>query len=397
MDHVASVIRGRPEYVLLDEQRIVYNKVMASAKEGIHDKRRRVILVRGGPGTGKSVIALNLVADLSSKGYNTHYTTGSRAFTGTLRKIIGSRGSAQFKFFNSYSGTKPNVVDVLVADEAHRIRETSNSRFTRASQRSSTTQIDELIQASNVGVFFIDDDQIVRPGEVGSSDLIREHARQQNAVLHEYELEAQFRCAGSDAFLSWINNTLGIRRTPHVIWEHRDAFDFQILPGPIELERAIREKVSCGATGRVTAGFCWEWSKARRDGTLVDDVVVGRYKRPWNAQPEARRLAPGIPPATVWAYDPNGLNQIGCVYTAQGFEFDYVGVIFGKDLCYDFDSQAWVGHPEESHDNVVKRSGDRFVSLVKNTYRVLLSRGMKGCYVHFIDKDTERFFRSRME
>jgi len=84
------------------------------------------------------------------------------------------------------------------------------------------------------------------------------------------------------------------------------------------------------------------------------------------------------------------------VYTAQGFEFDYVGVIFGTDLVYDLDKQEWIGRKENSGDSVVKRAKN-FTDLVKNTCRVLLSRGLKGCYVCFLDKDTERFFRTRME
>ncbi len=125
--------------------------------------------------------------------------------------------------------------------------------------------------------------------------------------------------------------------------------------------------------------------------------MIGRFQRPWNARPDAGRLAHGIPKAPVWAYDPNGINQIGCIYTAQGFEFDYIGVIFGKDLTYNFDLRNWEGHLEFSHDTVVKSAREKFIELVKNTYRVLLTRGMKGCYVYFIDKDTERFFKSRIE
>ena len=132
-------------------------------------------------------------------------------------------------------------------------------------------------------------------------------------------------------------------------------------------------------------------------GNLNDDVVIGDYRRPWDARPEARKLAKGIPKATLWADDPNGINQVGCVYNAQGFEFDYAGVIMGPDLRYNFDRQAWEGHPENSHDAVVKRDRERFTDLTKNTYRVLFSRAMKGCFAYFMDKDTERFFKSRME
>lgn len=397
MDHVGNVIRGKSEYTLLDEQLVVYDKVLSCAKEGFHNKQKTVIVIKGGPGTGKSVIAINLMADLLLKGYNAQYATGSRAFTETLRKIIGFRGAVQFKYFNSYPDAERDVVDVLIADEAHRIRETSNSRFTPAPQKSSVAQIEELINAAKVGVFFIDDNQIVRPNEIGSAEYIKENAEKNNCKYYEYELEAQFRCSGSDAFVNWINNTLGINRTANVIWDQSETFDFKIFNSPLELENAIRQKISEGNTGSVTAGFCWNWSMPNNDGTLREDVVIYDYRRPWNAKPDAKKLAPGIPKASLWANDPNGINQIGCIYTTQGFEFDYIGVIFGKDLVYNFDKQGWEGHPEESSDNIVKRSKGQFVDLVKNTYRVLLSRGMKGCYVYFMDKDTERFFKSRIE
>jgi hypothetical protein len=259
-------------------------------------------------------------------------------------------------------------------------------------------QIQEILNVGKVCVFFIDDDQVVRPDEIGSVSYIKEYAEKTNCNIFEYELEAQFRCSGSDAFINWINNTLGISRTANVIWNTSDDFDFQIFSSPEELEKAIFEKSSQGYKARLTAGFCWPWSKKPNDdGTLNEDVIIGSYRRPWNARPEAKRLAKTIPKATLWANDPNGINQIGCVYTAQGFEFDYVGVIFGNDFIYNFDEQKWIGCPEKSGDTVVRKSKRNFVDLVKNTYRVLLSRGMKGCYVYFTDKDTERFFKSRME
>jgi len=397
MDHVGNIIKGKSEYILLDEQLVVYDKVLSCAKEGFHDKQKTVIIVKGGPGTGKSVIAINLMADLLLKGYNAHYATGSRAFTQTLRKIIGLRGAVQFKYFNSYSGAENNEVDVLIADEAHRIRETSYSRYTPRDKRLGIPQIGELINVAKIAVFFIDDDQIVRPQEMGSVQYIKEYAKEKDCKIFEYELETQFRCNGSDAFVNWINNTLGIKRTANIIWNQREEFDFKIFGNPKELEDAIKEKVQEGFTGRVTAGFCWKWSMPNGDGTLKNDVFIGDYERPWNARPEARKLAPGIPKAFLWAHDPNGINQVGCVYTAQGFEFDYIGIIFGNDLVYNFDKQTWEGHLENSADSIVKRSKNKFVTLVKNIYRVLLSRGMKGCYVYFMDKDTERFFKSRME
>ena len=396
MDHVANMIRGTPEYILLDDQLIVYDRVFSLVKGGFPDARKTVVIVRGGPGTGKSVIAINLMADLLQKGFNAQYATGSRAFTETLRKVIGSRGGVQFKYFNSYTGADYNAVDVLIADEAHRIRKTSNSRYTRKESRRDAAQIDELIRASKAAVFFIDDDQVVRPDEIGSVAYIREHSEKSGCLVLEYELETQFRCAGSSAFVNWVNNTLGIRETANTRWGRDEVFDFRVVDSPEVLEKLIIQKAGEGFSARLTAGFCWPWSVPRADGTLADDVVIGGFRRPWNARPEAKKLAKGIPRALTWAYEPEGLGQVGCVYTAQGFEFDYVGVIFGKDLMYNPLSHSWEGHPESSYDSVVKRSGQRFLDLVKNTYRVLLTRGMKGCYVNFADYDTESYFTSRI-
>lgn len=387
MDHVGNVIKGKSEYILLDEQLVVYDKVFTCATKGFHDKQKTALLIHGGPGTGKSVIAINLMADLLLQGYNAHYATGSKAFTETLRKIIGNRGSVQFKYFNSYSDAQPNEIDVLIADESHRIRETSNNRFTPRIRRSNLPQIEELFRAGKVLVFFIDDKQIVRPNEIGSTSFIKRCAVKHNAKTYEYELEAQFRCNGSEAFVNWVNNTLGIQRTANVIWNMDEEFEFKIFSSPFDLVNAIREKAEQGFTARTATGFCWPWSEPKPDGTLVNDVKIGSFEMPWEKKTKFWE----------WATDKSGLDQIGTVYTSQGFEFDYMGVIFGNDLVYDPDNASWKGIRENSEDSVVKRGGEQFVNYVKNTYRVLLTRGMKGCYIYFMDKNTENFFKSRIE
>jgi len=400
MEHISEVIKGKPEYILLDEQLVVYDKVFASVKKGFNNKKKTILLVNGGPGTGKSVIALNLMSDLLHSGLNAHYATGSRAFTETLRKIIGTRGGVQFKYFNSYQSAENNSVDVLICDESHRIRERSWNRYTPTGQRTEKLQVEELIDAAKVCVFFIDDRQVVRPNEIGSTKHIIDFATQKGIEINNYKLEVQFRCSGSEAFIGWINNTLGIERNANVLWQGDENFDFKIFDSPQEVEDEIRKKAAQGFSARMTAGFCWPWStKMNSDNSLVNDIVIDEYgyERPWNARPNATRLPRNIPKSNYWAYDPNGINQVGCIYTAQGFEFDYVGVVFGKDLVYDFQNMAWAGNKEHSHDTVVKRSREKFVDLIKNTYRVLLSRGLKGCYVCFLDKGTENFVRSRMD
>ncbi len=395
MDHAGQIIEGKVEYALLDEQLIVFDQIRTLARTGVGKKGRHVVIVKGGPGTGKSVIAIRTMADLLKNNYTTHYATGSKAFTETLRKIVGPRASQLFRYFNSYTAAEPGAIDVLVMDEAHRIRKTSANRYTPAAKRSGEPQIHELLRAARVGVFFIDDHQVVRPDEIGSVDYIRHEATKAGAEVHEFQLETQFRCAGSDAFVNWINSTLGIQRTANQIWEGHSDFEFQIVDSPEEMEAKVRSKVGEGKTGRVVSGFCFPWSQPGPDG-LIDDIVIGDYQRPWDLRYDANRKPPGVPSAALWAYDPRGIDQIGCVYTAQGFEFDYTGVIFGKDLRYNPKTGQWEGHKEESHDSMVKRGDAGFVQHVKNVYRVLLSRSMKGCYVYFMDEDTRNFFRSRM-
>lgn len=399
LDHTARMIKGEPTYVLLDEQRVVFNTVIARVAEQHKGANKSVFVIDGGPGTGKSVIALNLVAELSANGYATHHATGSKAFTENIRKKVGSRAAAQFKYFNTYSGADANTIDVLICDEAHRIRETSNNRYTKKNERSERQQIEELIDVAKVTVFFIDDLQVVRPGEVGSKDLIKRYAAAMGAELLEYELDIQFRCGGSDAWVSWVDNTLDLRRTAHVVWEGDDQFDFDIVDSPGELQALINQRAARGDSARLVAGFCWPWSKPRDDGTLVDDVHLDGWSMPWNAKEGASGLATGIPESNFWASDPRGLDQVGCVYTAQGFEFDYVGVIFGRDLVYR-GRDGWVGQPEFSKDGIVRRAAKdsaRFTELVKQTYRVLLTRGMKGCYIHFEDPATRQLFESRVD
>ena len=358
LDHTAAMIAANSEFVLLDEQRVAFESVLAEARAGYHEAKKSVVVIQGGPGTGKSVIALHLVGELSKLGYNAQHATGSKAFTENIRRVVGKRaGGSQFRYFNQYGNAAPNDVDVLILDEAHRLRETSASRFTPKAKRTDLAQVDELIGAAKTSVFFIDDLQGVRQNEVGSTDVIAEAALRHGAEISVFELETQFRLAGSKGFLNWVDHTLGLAETANPIWDaESEAFDFQIVDSVEQLDAMIRSKADEGHTARLTAGFCWRWSDPEPDGTLVPDVKVGAWQMPWNARPDATRLAPDVPPAPFWASDPNGINQVGCVYTAQGFEFDYVGVIFGRDLRWDPASQDWIGDSGASHDTIVKRS-----------------------------------------
>lgn len=396
--YAKEMIAGQEVFHLVEDQITAYNTIVDRAKKCSKLGTKSVILVSGGPGTGKSLIALNAMAELASRGLTVFHATGSAAFTSTLRRILGQRTGTLFKYFNRLGNPKENEIDVLICDEAHRIRRTSNDRFTRKDHRSNMSQIEELISAAKLSIFFIDDYQVVRPSEIGSTGLIKETAEKFGAEIHEFELKTQFRCNGSDGYLNWLDNTLGVRDTVNVMLTPKEKMDFRIFESPNELYTAIKRKnEEKPNSARMVAGFCWPWSNPNSDGTLNEDVVIGDFGMTWEAKNDVGRLKPGIPRAKFWAYDPNGVNQMGSIYTIQGFEFDYVGVVFGTDLVYDPIQSSWIGHPENSADSLARRDKQNFLRYVRNAYRVLMTRGMLGCYVYFMDKDTEQYFKSRIQ
>jgi hypothetical protein len=263
LEHTAKVIENQTVYVLLDEQQVVFSKVLAEVSAATdRSYKKTVFIVRGGPGTGKSVIALRLVGALSKAGRSVLHLTGSKAFTENMRQVVGPRAAAQFKYFNfnKKGDALPDQFHALILDEAHRIRASSKDRFTRPGDWSGLPQIDELMRAAKVCVFFIDDKQIVRPGEVGSTKLIEEAAGRHQAAVHSYELEAQFRCNGSDAFINWVDHTLAIRKTANGLWDRTDPFEVKVFDTVQELEAAIRSKNTPKQTARLVAGYCWPWS-----------------------------------------------------------------------------------------------------------------------------------------
>ena len=395
LEQTAAMVRGEPRYRLIDDQIVAYEAVLAMVRRAQKDKRdKAVVVVKGGPGTGKSVIALNLLGTLSKMGVNAQHATGSKAFTENLWQVLGPRSKAQVRYFNNFGQAEPGSIDVVLADEAHRIRATSNHRFTRPENKSDRAQVDEILEATKVAVFFIDDHQAVRADEVGSTLLLHETAIRHNARFETIDLRTQFRCAGSDEYIDWVDQLLEIRKTG-VMKLASSAFEVEIVADPMALAATIEQRNAAGQNARMMAGFCWPWSKPMADGQLINDVTIGAFERPWNAQPDARKLAPGIPKAQFWATDPGGATQIGCIYTAQGFEFGYAGVIWGDDLVIR--SGVWVGQKSASRDHVVKtRSGERFIDVVKNAYRVLLTRGMQGCSICILDPETRAYVENRL-
>ncbi|MCK7625785.1 DUF2075 domain-containing protein [Streptomyces sp. RS10V-4] len=390
LDAAADEVLGRRHFTLLGEQQKAFSLVLRTLAE-VHRQgngRKEIVLVSGGPGSGKSVIALSLLGELARRGHPVAHATGSKSFTRTLQRTLteGRSGTGKlFTYFNSFGKARANDLDVLILDEAHRLRETSNGA-PAGSKWALRRQIDELIDAARVPVFLLDEHQVVRPGETGTAAVIGKAAAERGIIVRHVDLDAQFRCGGSRAYEAWVLRLLGLEPGGPYRWQGDGKFTVRVAGSPAELEDVLRAKRAEDRTARITAGFCWPWSPPNRDGTLVDDIVIGTWRRPWNiASPEPLR---GLPPSDLWATDPAGFGQIGCIYTAQGFEYDWNGVIFGPDLVWRGDN--WHADRSESWDKALKAASETdFGRLIRNTYKVLLTRGMAGTVLFSTDPETQ--------
>ncbi|UNK41359.1 DUF2075 domain-containing protein [Luteimonas sp. S4-F44] len=380
-DSVVKMLKGNREFVLIDDQKVVYETCLARSVEA-SPERKQVVIVKGGPGTGKSVVAVNLLVELTKRGLVTQYVSKNAApravyaqkLAGHLRKAeIGALFSGSGRFHTA----EPHVFDTLVVDEAHRLNAKSGL-YGNLGQN----QVMELIRSAKCTIFFVDDDQIVTLADIGHTNELVQWANAAGAQVTMLELASQFRCSGSDGYIAWLDDWLGLRETANPDFD-RDTFDFRIVDSPVELHDLIREKNKVNNKSRVVAGYCWDWNSKKNPN--ADDIVIPEfgYRAQWNLDRDG----------SLWIVAEDSVEQVGCIHTCQGLELDYVGVIIGPDL-QSCDGQL-VTAPEHrsrmdrsirGYKTLMKQdpeaTRERVDRIIRNTYKTLMSRGMKGCYVY---------------
>lgn len=394
-DSVVGMLCGKAEFVLIDDQKVVFETILRLAEKAARG-RKQVAIVSGGPGTGKSVVAINLLARLTSREMNTRYVSKNAApravygvkLTGSFRKCEISN---LFSGSGAFTGTKPDSFDVLVVDEAHRLNERSGLYGNLGEN-----QIKELIQAARCTVFFVDNDQRVTLRDIGDSGALRNWAEKLDAEVTDLSLSSQFRCNGSDGYLAWLDNTLGIRTTANDSLDTKE-FDFRVFDSASDLHSAIESYNQSNNRARVVAGYCWPW-RSKKDPKAIDiDIPDSGYRRQWNLSQYG----------SLWIVAPESVKDVGCIHTCQGLELDYVGVIIGPDLVVR--TGRVVTKPEQRarsdkslHGLVSMRKTDpagaqRLArSIILNTYRTLMTRGMKGCFVYCCDSELAAYLRSKV-
>lgn len=391
IDHVSGLFKGNQEFNLLEEQKVTYEIALDLAKTS---NKKTVILINGGPGTGKSVISMSLLGGLLKQKKNVVFVAPNASFREVmLDKLSQGRDTSRARFLLSGSGkffgANSNVFDTIVVDEAHRLKNESAFMY------KGKNQIEDIINAAKVSIFFVDEDQIIRPEDIGSLDEIKRVAQNHDAEIVELELKAQFRCSGADGYINWINDVLKIKDTANFDGWDKKEFEFKIFENPNELRELIKLKSDQAFNARILAGYAWEWTPESQGNadSQVNDVKIPElnFEMPWNS----RKVG------TTWAINKHGINQVGCVHTAQGLEFDYVGVIVGDDLKFNEEKNEfyteWNSYKDSKGKQGLKGDPERLCKMIRNIYRILMTRGMKGCYVYFVDKATERYFVNRLE
>lgn len=388
VDYVASMFDGKDEYRLLDEQKVAFERARHIANNTKTGKS--VVIIKGGPGTGKSVISLNLLKTLLSDGLNSVFVAPNASFRETLvKKLAGTVPRARLKnLFMGSSGffeSNVNEFDALVIDEAHRLKQRGAYMY------QGYNQVDDVIKAARTAIFFIDDNQMIRPDDIGSVAEIKKYAEIYGAEVHEMELAAQFRCSGAEGYVNWLDDILQLRKTANYDGWEDGEFEFKIFDDPNEMRKAIKRKDAEGYSARILAGYAWEWTSPKEGNTdaQVNDVLVPEYEfaMPWNS----RKVG------STWAIDPEGIDQVGCIHTSQGLEFDYVGVIIGDDLEYNDETSSFCTDYAKYHDKVgkkgLKNDPKELNRLVRNIYKVLMTRGMKGCFIYCTNSQTNNLLK----
>ncbi|MBQ9019699.1 MAG: DUF2075 domain-containing protein [Bacilli bacterium] len=397
-DSLSKMLQGNKEFNMIDEQKVIYEDAIRIAIDTVSSNDKNVLVVQGGPGTGKSVLAINLLVELTKRNMTCFYVTKNAAPRAVFRDKL--KGTFKMAYINNlfqgsgqFTEAEKNEVNVLVVDEAHRLNAKSGMF-----QNLGENQIKEIINASNFSIFFIDEDQKVTLKDIGSVDEIKKYANELGAGIKIVELESQFRCNGSDGYLAWLDNVLEIRKTANYDLDDFQ-YDFKVIDSPNDLRRLIEEKNSINNKSRLVAGYCWNWISEGKNNSEVHDIVIPEYnfEMSWN-----------LGNSQTWAIDPMSVNEVGCIHTCQGLEFDYVGVIIGDDIRYedgeivtDYKKRASTDQSLKGINKIASEYGQDVANkiadrIIKNTYRTLMTRGMKGCYVYCVDKNLQNYLKSKI-
>jgi len=403
---VSSMLAGNEEFDLIDEQNEAFQVIRHQVLAVKDVAKRHVFVVVGGPGTGKSVIAIRLLSEILKTKRMGLFVAPNAAFRKTLIEYL-ARGNRGYRedgqaliqsswSFHQVDYKKDRKHEVLIVDEAHRLKG-------KAYQYMGESMVEDMVRAARISVFFLDETQRVSWNDIGSVGAIEMAAGKFNAEFHApFSLKAQYRCNGSTGYLNWLDDVLQIRVTANYENWGNGQYEFRVFDRAEDLYAALQKKNNDNKA-RLVAGYSWKWPSGpeRQRGTSAKHVTVDGLSLPWNYDGEN------------WATSADGIEQVGCIHTIQGLEFDWMGVLIGADLVFkdgvvvgesakraqtDASLNGWKTEYREAGGDPHKQQAilDKVQAIIKSTYKVLLSRGRKGCYVWCADSALREYLKSRL-
>lgn len=379
----SEMFKYSPYKALTEDQMLVASEL----QEAIQSQSKGTYIVNGGPGTGKTVLATFLVKALKEDEKTKYMKIGLVVPMSSLRESIQD-------VFSKVAGLSKEMVigpseaargkyDLLIVDEAHRLRQRRNLANYAVHDRINKklglgkdgTELDWILRTSDHQILFFDENQSVRPTDVHTSNVTALDAK-------HYHLTSQLRVSGGEKYIESIAR---IFRGENIEVSDFSSYDFKIYEDATQMVSDIKSKNDELGLCRVVAGYAWRW--ATKTSPELYDIEIGDLKLRWNSR------------MTDWVNSSNAINEVGCIHTVQGYDLNYVGVIVGPELAYDANTDRLVINRANYKDVNGWRGitdAQELERYIFNIYKVLMTRGMKGCYVYFVDKEVEKFFRDRI-
>ncbi len=437
-DRIVEIMEGTFDVALKGDQKEAFFMYKSMLEKSLNDGKKRVLVVRGDPGTGKSVLSMKMLTEARRRNAKVTVVSKNEAPRSAYQVVLdnavrnsedkdkkkllrGYRDEAKeiFKGSSAFINYDKDAYDVIIVDESHRLID--RDQYVAKEEGREYSQVGDMIKAGLVTVFFYDPRQIVSNADMGSVEEIIKWSGVYGVERPEgIRLRTQCRCNGSNDYIDWLDSALGYEEDMGLFITRRSEYDLRVFDSPYEMLQHIKKLNSSGDESRLLSGYCWEWinDKNARDDTNVYDIKIPDEKAPGGEFGISWNLAGD----DSYAKSSTSINESGSIHTVQGVEFQYVGVIIGPDLTYrngeiiteplsrattDKTLKGLIG-PIKNVEKARKKDPGYIPSeeeifakrradlIIRNTYRILMTRGKLGCFIYCVDPELQEYMKEKV-
>lgn len=439
-----NIFKFSPYNALTGEQNEVSIDIMNDIIDSFENGQEGVSLVNGCAGTGKTVLAISVINSLVNaanidlkllqdaenefvesidedkkkallriKNYIQKERNGKPFKIGIVFPMPGLRQTVSRVFKECGNGLSRDMVigpsdvvkedyDILFVDESHRLSKRKNltgyDSFDKTSRKlgfnpEETNQLEWILKSAKHTVLFYDEYQSVKSSDISHSEY-QASLNKYGKNIKRHKLETQMRCEGGEAYIDYVKDIMSCRRKNFEVIEN--DYEFCLFDDVSIMIESIRKKDAEYGLCKTVAGFAWEWKtkpkgKPKDDMKYYDylvkngkyDILIENHPYIWNLTNED------------WITREDSRYTIGCIHTTQGYDMNFVGVIFGEEIDYNPATNALEINLDKYMDKKVKQSTDEetLKQLILNTYTTIMTRGIKGCYVYACNSNMKKYLR----